>query len=45
VVAVMGWLLGVMPLGLHPGTLGLAVNVLVIGTWHMIRGINAPRAS
>ena len=45
VVAVMGWLLGVMPLGLHPGTLGLAVNVLVIATWHMIRGINAPSGS
>jgi Na+/proline symporter len=45
VVAVIGWLLGVMPLGLHPGTLGLAVNILVIGIWHMIRGIDAPSGS
>jgi SSS family solute:Na+ symporter/sodium/pantothenate symporter len=45
VAAVMGWLLGVMPLGLHPGTLGLAVNLFVIGILHMTRGINAPSAS
>jgi SSS family solute:Na+ symporter len=44
-VAVVGWALGVMPLGLHPGTLGLAVNLFVVGILHMTRGINAPSAS
>jgi SSS family transporter len=43
-VAVSGWSLGWMPFGLHPGTLGLLVNVLVIMIAQYCYSLNIPRA-
>ena len=34
--AIVGWSAGAMPLGLHPGTLGLMANVLVVVASHYV---------
>lgn len=36
VTAIAGWSLGWMPLGLHPGTVGLVVNLAVVAAGHWV---------